>query len=85
MKNAILAVLFFAGISFSSAQIDMQDDFQETILDKLEQEPLPPTQVLIERTSKLEAQRLHNEKKAERRAKRLAKKLAKQKQPARQE
>ncbi|WP_396146473.1 hypothetical protein [Flavobacterium sp.] len=83
MKKAMLMILLFAGISFSSAQVEKQDDRQENILDKIEQEPQRPTQVRLERASKIEAQRIHAEKKdekrAEKKAKRLARKLAREK------
>lgn len=79
MKKAMLVILFFAGITFSSAQVEKQDDRQENILDKIEQEPQRPTQVRLERSAKIEAQRIQDEKKAEKKAKRLARKLAREK------
>jgi len=79
MKKAMLVILLFAGISFSSAQVEKDDDRQETILDKIEQEPQLPSQVTLERSAKIEAQRIQDEKRAEKKAKRLARKLAREK------
>ncbi len=76
MKKAMLMLLLFAGISFSSAQVEKDDDRQENILDKIEQEPQRPAQVAFERDSRFEAKRIYNEKKAEKKAKRVAKRLA---------
>lgn len=76
MKKALLAVLLLAGITASSAQEEQLNDFQESIQDRLEQEPQPETQVYVERTARIEAKKLHDEKVAKKRAKRMARKQA---------
>jgi len=84
MKKVMLVILLFAGITMSSAQVEKQDDRQERIQDKIEQEPLPSTEVRVELASKIEAKRIHDEKIAEKKAKKLARKQAREKsrQPA---
>jgi hypothetical protein len=79
MKKLFLSMLFFAVTSICFAQVEKEDDRQENYLDKIEQEPQPPTQIEVERSARLEAKRLHDEKVAEKRAKRLARKEARTK------
>ncbi len=72
MKIAFLVTMLFAGITMATAQVEKQDDRLENNLDKIEQEPQQPSQITVERTSRIEAKRLQDEKKAEKRAKKIA-------------
>jgi uncharacterized protein YdeI (BOF family) len=74
MKKIILSMLFLAVTSISFAQEDRKVDQQENDQDKIQQEPQLPAQVTVERSARLEAKRLHDEKVADKRAKRLARK-----------
>ncbi len=77
MKNLFLGMLFFAGTTMALAQADKQDDQQEVIQDKMEQEPLPPAQVRQERSARIEAQRIENERVVKKAEKKVAKRQAK--------
>lgn len=77
MKKLFLAMLFFAGTTITLAQVDKQEDRQENDQDKIQQEPQRPAQLNLERTTRIEAERIQNEKNAKRAAKKLAKKNAK--------
>ncbi|WP_309613906.1 hypothetical protein [Flavobacterium sp.] len=79
MKKLFLGVLFFAGTTMALAQVEKQDDQQEAIHDKIEQESQPSAQVTQERNTRIEAQRIENEKAAKRAEKKVAKKLAREK------
>ena len=72
MKTAFLVILLFVGITMATAQVEKQEEHQENILDKIEQEPPQPSQITVERASRIEAKRTQDEKKAEKRAKEIA-------------
>jgi hypothetical protein len=76
MKNIYYALLFFATTTIAFAQVEKQDDRQEVDLDKIQQEPQRPAQVIMERAAKLEAVRLQNEKVLTKAAKKRARKEA---------
>ncbi len=78
MKKIFLALLFFAGTTLALAQVDKVDDRQETDQDKIQQEPLLPAQINLERNSRIEMQRIQNEKAATKRAKKIAREKAKE-------
>ena len=69
MKNLFISMLFLAGTSLLQAQTEKQDEQQESIQDKIQQEPPPNTQIDLERRSRIEAQRIQNEKAALKREK----------------
>ncbi|TPD70441.1 hypothetical protein [Flavobacterium microcysteis] len=71
MKKIFIAVAFFAGIGFASAQIDKDDNPQADIQDKIQQEPPRSTEIQQERAAKIDAERKKNEEnlKAEKEAK----------------
>lgn len=71
MKKIFIAVAFFAGIGFASAQIDKDDNPQADIQDKIQQEPPRSTEIQQERAARIDAQRKKNEEnlKAEKEAK----------------
>ncbi|KAB1157747.1 hypothetical protein [Flavobacterium luteum] len=79
MKTAFLVILLFLGITMATAQVEKLDDHQEIILDKIDQEPQQPSQISVERASRIEAKRTQDEKKAEKRAKKIARKQARDK------
>jgi len=79
MKTAFLIILLFAGITMASAQVEKQEDRQENNLDKIEQEPQRPTQITVERASRIEAKGIQDEKNAEKKAKKIARKKARDK------
>ncbi len=72
MKTAFLVIFLFLGITMATAQVEKQDDRQENILDKIDQEPQQPSQITVERASRIEAKRTQDEKKAEKKAKKIA-------------
>ena len=72
MKTAFLVILLFLGITMATAQVEKQDDRQENSIDKIDQEPQPPSQITVERASRIEAKRAQDEKKAEKKAKKIA-------------
>ncbi len=78
MKKLFLALLFFAGTTVALSQVDKVDDRQETDQDKIQQEPLLPAQINLERNTRIETQRIQNEKSATKRAKKLAREKAKE-------
>ena len=75
MKKLFLSFLFFAGTAITFAQVDKDDDRQETDMDRLEQETQPPAQNNLEQNIRIESERAKNEKAA----KELAEKEAKEK------
>lgn len=79
MKKLFLAILFFATTTIAFAQAEKQDERQEVDLDKIQQEPQQPAQMDMERSARVVAQRLQNEKTAAKAAKRKARKLAREK------
>jgi hypothetical protein len=79
MKKLMIALLFFANIAFVTAQVDRTTENEESIQDKIQQEPPRPAQLNLERQSREEIKRVRNEKIEKKKADRLAKKKAKEK------
>lgn len=77
MKKVLLTLLFVTSSTIALAQTEKQDDREETDQDKIQQEPQRPTQVDMERSIRIDAQRQLNEK----RTKKIAKEKPTPKQP----
>ncbi|MEZ0006552.1 hypothetical protein ABH942_001922 [Flavobacterium sp. 28YEA47A] len=71
MKKIFIAIAFFAGIGFASAQVDRDDNPQADIQDKIQQEPPRSTEIQQERAARIDAEKKKNEEnlKAEKEAK----------------
>lgn len=65
MKKIFIAIAFFAGIGFGSAQIDKDDNPQTDIQDRIQQEPPRPTQTQMERAARIDADKKKEEEKLE--------------------
>lgn len=78
MKKIVAALLFLSGTTVTFAQVEKVDDRQETDQDRIEQLQQPPAQVDLERRTRIEAQRIQNEKAEKKRAKQAAKEKRKQ-------
>lgn len=65
MKKIFIAIAFFAGIGFGSAQIDKDDNPQADIQDRIQQEPPRPTQTQMERAARIDADKKKEEEKLE--------------------
>jgi hypothetical protein len=79
MKKLMIILFFLASTTFVTAQVDRTTENDESIQDKIQQEPPSPAQANLERNARIEMQRLENEKIAKKREKKLARKLAKEK------
>ncbi len=71
MKKIFIAIAFFAGIGFASAQVDKDDNPQADIQDKIQQEPPRSTETQVERAAKIDSEKKKNDEnlKAEKEAK----------------
>lgn len=78
MKKRLVMLMFFVGTAITFAQVDKVDDSEEQYLDQMEQFQQPPAQVDLERRTRVEAQRIQNEKEEKKRAKKLAKEKRKE-------
>lgn len=78
MKKIVATLLFFAGTTVTFAQVEKVDDRQETDQDRIEQFQQPSAQVDLERRTRIEAQRIQNEKAEKKRAKKLVKEKRKE-------
>jgi hypothetical protein len=78
MKKRLVMLMFLVGTAITFAQVEKVDDSEEQYLDQMEQFQEPPAQLDLERRTKIEAQRIQNEKEEKKRAKKLAKEKRKQ-------
>ena len=79
MKKLMIILFFLASTTFVTAQVDRTIENDESIQDKIQQEPPVPAQTNLERNTRIEMQRLENEKIAKKKERKLARKLAKEK------
>jgi hypothetical protein len=79
MKKLMIILFFLASTTFVTAQVDRTTENDESIQDKIQQEPPVPAQTNLERNARIEMQRLENEKMAKKKERKLARKLAKEK------
>lgn len=78
MKKRLVILMFLVGTAVTFAQVEKVDDRQEVDQDRIEQFQQPPAQVDLERRTRIEAQRMQNEKAEKKRAKKLAKEKRKE-------
>jgi hypothetical protein len=78
MKKRLIMLMFLVGTTVTFAQVEKVDDSEEQYLDQMEQFQEPPAQLDLERRTRIEAQRIQNEKAEKKRAKQAAKEKRKQ-------